>query len=33
MLAKFIEGALSGIGYKMVSSDCLKGMLIMHFKK
>jgi hypothetical protein len=33
MLAKFIEGALVGIGYKIVSSDCLKGMLIMHFKK
>jgi len=33
MLAKFIEGALAGIGYKMASSDCLKGMLIMHFKK
>jgi hypothetical protein len=33
MLAKFIEGALVGIGYKMVSTDCLKGMLIMHFKK
>jgi len=33
MLAKFIEGALIGVGYKMVSVDCLKGMLIMHFKK
>jgi hypothetical protein len=33
MLAKFVEGALEGIGYKMASTDCLKGMLIMSFKR
>jgi hypothetical protein len=33
MLAKFIEGAMDGIGFKMASSDCLKGMLIMNFKR
>jgi len=33
MLAKFIEGALDGIGYKMTSTDSLKGMLIMTFKR
>jgi hypothetical protein len=33
MLAKFIEGALDGIGYKMLSADCLKGMLMMNFKR
>jgi hypothetical protein len=33
MLAKFIEGCLDGIGYRLVSTDCLKGMLIMSFKR
>ena len=33
MLAKFVEGALAGIGYKMTSTDSLKGMLIMTFKR
>jgi hypothetical protein len=33
MLAKFVEGALDGIGYKMTSTDSLKGMLIMTFKR
>ena len=33
MLAKFVEGALDGAGYKMASADCLKGMLIMSFKR
>lgn len=33
MLAKFIEGAMDGIGYKVASTDCLKGMLIMSFKR
>ena len=33
MLAKFIEGSMDGIGYKFVSIDCLKGMLIMDFKR
>jgi hypothetical protein len=33
VLAKFIEGALDGIGYRLASSDCLKGMLMMTFKK
>lgn len=33
MLSKFIEGALAGVGYKMASADCLKGMLIMSFKR
>lgn len=33
MLSKFIEGALDGIGYKLVGKDCLKGLLIMSFKR
>jgi len=33
MLAKFIEGAMDGIGLKMNSADCLKGMIIMTFKR
>jgi hypothetical protein len=33
MLSKFIEGALEGIGYKLAGKDCLKGMLIMSFKR
>lgn len=33
MLAKFVEGALDGVGYKLVNVDCLKGMLIMNFKR
>jgi len=33
MLSKFIEGAMDGIGYKLAGRDCLKGMLIMSFKR
>jgi hypothetical protein len=33
MLAKFVEGGMDGIGYRLVSTDCLKGMLIMNFKR
>jgi hypothetical protein len=33
MLSKFVEGAMDGLGYKCSSSDCLKGMLIMNFKR
>lgn len=33
MLAKFVEGSMDGIGYKLVNKDCLKGMLIMNFKR
>jgi hypothetical protein len=33
MLAKFVEGAMDGMGYRLVSKDCLKGMLIMNFKR
>jgi len=31
LLAKFIEGAIHGMGYRNVKSDCLKGMLILKF--
>jgi hypothetical protein len=33
MLAKFVEGCMDGMGYRIVSTDCLKGMLIMNFKR
>ena len=33
MLAKFAEGAMTGMGYKTVNVDCIKGMVIMQFKK
>jgi hypothetical protein len=33
LLAKFIEGIMNGIGYKTSVFDCLKGMIILEFKK
>jgi hypothetical protein len=33
LLAKFIEGAMNGIGYKLERADCSKGMIILEFKK
>ena len=31
LLAKFIEGAMNGIGYKTEKRDCMKGMIIFEF--
>ena len=33
LLAKFIEGAMNGIGYKTGKSDCMKGMILFEFVK
>ena len=32
LLAKFIEGAMDGLGYKTELIDCLKGMILLEFK-
>ncbi|MEM3798387.1 MAG: hypothetical protein QXY74_08170 [Candidatus Bathyarchaeia archaeon] len=32
LLAKFIEGAINGLGYQTQKTDCLKGMIIIEFK-
>jgi hypothetical protein len=32
LLTKFIEGAMSGLGFKTSKSDCLKGMIILESK-
>ncbi|MEM3063630.1 MAG: hypothetical protein QW303_08855 [Nitrososphaerota archaeon] len=32
LLADFIEGAMSGLGFKLEKSDIIKGMLILEFK-
>ena len=33
LLAKFIEGAMNGMGYKTLQADCSRGMIISEFKK
>ena len=33
LLTKFIEGVMDGLGYKAEKSDCLKGMIILEFKR
>jgi hypothetical protein len=33
LLSKFIEGVVSGLGYKTQHVDCLKGMIILESKK
>ncbi len=33
LLGKFIEGVMQGMGYSVVRSDCLKGIIIFEFKK
>ncbi len=33
MLAKYIEGIMQGIGYQIEKSDCLKGMIVLGFKR
>ena len=33
LLAKYIEGAMNGMGYKTQRADCSKGMIILEFKK
>ena len=33
LLAKFIEGSMKGMGYKLDHIDCSKGMIISEFKK
>lgn len=33
MLAKYVEGALGGMGFHVVNVDRLKGLIIMQFKK
>jgi hypothetical protein len=33
LLSKFIEGVVSGLGYKTQHMDCLKGMIILESKK
>lgn len=33
MLAKYVEGTLAGMGFRIVNADRLKGMVIMQFKK
>lgn len=33
LLAKFIEGILSGMDYQIQQSECLRGMIILQFKK
>jgi hypothetical protein len=32
LLAKFIEGAINGLGYQTQKTDCLKGMILIEFK-
>jgi hypothetical protein len=33
LLAKFIEGILNGVGYRVEKGDCLKGMIVLEFVK
>jgi len=33
LLEKFIDGALTGMGYKISSSECLKGLIIAQFTR
>jgi len=33
LLAKFIEGAMHSVGYQTEKSDCVKGMLVLTFKR
>ena len=33
LLAKFIEGIMSGMSYKLEKSDCVKGMIVLEFKR
>jgi hypothetical protein len=33
LLAKYIEGVMNGIGFSTTRTDCLKGMIILEFKK
>lgn len=32
LLAKFIEGAIRGIGYQTLKTDCMRGMIVLQFK-
>ena len=33
LLASFIEGVMDGLGYKTEKSDCMKGMMVLEFKR
>jgi hypothetical protein len=33
VLAKFVKGIMQGIGYQMEKSDCLKGIIVLEFKR
>jgi hypothetical protein len=33
MLAKFVEGIMQGMGYQTEKSDCLKGMIVLEFRR
>ena len=33
VLAKFVEGIMQGMGYQTEKSDCLKGMIVLEFRR
>jgi hypothetical protein len=33
LLVKFVEGVMDGLGYQAVRNDCLKGMILLEFKR